>query len=118
MTPRLLKTLSVATLLLLSACAGQTQSAGSSTSVRSGPPKVPFAELRNMTADTLAGALGKPEFTRRDAPAQLWRYRGQTCVLDLFLYADANGIYRVAHIESRDATAASMDAAICLAQLN
>ena len=32
--------------------------------------------------------LGAPEFVRRDGPAQIWQYRAENCVLDLFLYGN------------------------------
>lgn len=57
--------------------------------------------LANLSAPELLSRLGPPDFTRLDPPAQLWQYRGATCVLDLFLYPDGNAL-RVAHAETRD----------------
>ena len=34
----------------------------------------------------LSSILGKPAFIRRDMSAEVWQYRTDTCVLDLFLY--------------------------------
>ncbi|HVI51052.1 MAG TPA: hypothetical protein VM661_07580 [Candidatus Sulfotelmatobacter sp.] len=44
--------------------------------------------------------LGEPSFRRREAPAEVWQYYGQGCVLDLFLY-DETGGQRVTHAELR-----------------
>jgi len=50
----------------------------------------------------LAQLMGAPGFKRIDDPAALWQYRGASCILDVFLYADGP-IYRVAHLEFRPA---------------
>lgn len=42
--------------------------------------------LVGMDRGALRDLLGAPAFIRKDAPAQLWRYRHATCSLDLFLY--------------------------------
>ncbi len=48
--------------------------------------------------------LGRPDFRRRDGTAELWRYRHESCALDIFLYppeADAGGQPRVHHFAAR-----------------
>lgn len=52
-------------------------------------PKAPALEaaaLKGMSAASLTEILGRPAFTRRDAPAEIWQYRVKACTLDLFLY--------------------------------
>lgn len=44
--------------------------------------------LLGLDQGGLSDLLGTPAFMRRDAPAQLWRYRGETCRIDLFLYRE------------------------------
>lgn len=57
-----------------------------------------------LADNALAGLMGTPGFKRVDDPAALWQYRGAGCILDVFLYADGP-IYRVAHLEFRQAGA-------------
>ncbi len=60
--------------------------------------------LMGLGAGQLTLMLGTPRFVRRDASAQLWRYRNKSCILDLFLYRDAGRPeYFVNHIEARRA---------------
>lgn len=53
-----------------------------------------------MTGPEVAGLYGKPGFVRRDGPAEIWRYDGEDCLLDVFLYRERD-IFRVAHYELR-----------------
>ena len=67
-------------------------------------PEIPVPAL-----DSLAGVgeakvtalLGAPHFRRVDAPAELWQYRVNGCVLDLFLYPASGGSLSVDHLETR-----------------
>ena len=60
------------------------------------------------TAGNLVGAdpakleqwLGKPGFVRLDDPAQVWQYRDQGCVVDVYLYPSGDGM-AVSHAEAR-----------------
>ncbi len=54
--------------------------------------------------------LGPPDFRRRDDPAEIWQYRRQTCVLDVFLYREkTGGLLTVAHVEVRRPDSAQQD---------
>ena len=64
----------------------------------------------------LAQELGEPQLRRREAPAEIWQYRGKRCVLDLFLYPEA-GTLKVTHIEARDRKAETYETKECLRQL-
>lgn len=43
-------------------------------------------QLMGLDRDALNEKLGEPSLIRRDGDAEVWQYRGETCVLDLFLY--------------------------------
>jgi hypothetical protein len=63
--------------------------------------------------DTLATRLGKPVFLMRAKASEIWQYRAQGCVLDLFLYEDA-GDLRVTYLEARDLAGNALAPADCL----
>ncbi len=58
------------------------------------------SRLKGMSPTQVRAVLGKPMFTRRDAPAEIWQYRGRVCTIDLFLY-DEGGAQTVAHVAVR-----------------
>ena len=49
------------------------------------------SRLKGLTPLQVKEVLGKPGFQRRDAPAEIWQYRGRGCTLDLFIYDLGNG---------------------------
>ncbi len=61
----------------------------------------------------LSAILGEPELIRREAPAEIWQYRGDDCVFDVFLY-DTAGRREVTYVEARDVAAQRSDARACL----
>lgn len=74
--------------------------------------------LAGLTAADVSALLGPPGFVRRDPPAEVWQYRTDSCVLDLFLYADAaDRPLRVDHFEFRGRTVAGVAAAECYREL-
>jgi hypothetical protein len=58
--------------------------------------------------------LGKPRLIRKDDPAQVWQYRDQACVLDVYLYPGEGGM-AVTHAEARSKTIAGDPMVPCLA---
>jgi hypothetical protein len=60
-----------------------------------------MASLSQMSDRQLTQRLGAPDFTRRDAPAEIWQYRSASCVLDVFLYPEGGGL-KVVHATTRD----------------
>ncbi len=74
------------------------------------------ARLMGLDAVGLAELLGDPELTRREPPAEIWQYRGGSCVFDVFLYEEA-GQQRVTYLEARDGAARRVGARGCLNQL-
>lgn len=114
---RLIRFAALCSLALLSACAGNPQTASgpnsgrgtdsSASETRSGQqammpagPVTEPARLRGLNPLQVRSVLGKPGFTRRDAPAEIWQYRARACTLDLFLY-DEGGGQAVAHYAVR-----------------
>ncbi len=81
-------------------------------------PKIDDDPARLMGLDRagLAEMLGDPELTRREPPAEIWQYRGGSCVFDIFLYEEA-GQQRVTYLEARDGAARRVGARGCLNQL-
>jgi len=79
----------------------------------SGPP----SKLQNMNAGQVVAMLGEPGFKREENPAQVWRYNGKSCVLELFLYR-LDTDFQVRYIETRDAAKANaVPQDPCIAQI-
>lgn len=57
--------------------------------------------LMGVTRDALGARLGPAGFVRRDGPAEVLRFRGSVCLLDVFVYREADNIQRVAHVDAR-----------------
>jgi len=68
--------------------------------------------LIGLSSDAVTAVLGPPQFRRREAPAQIWRYRTKTCFLDLFLYRDGATL-KVAHVEVRGPDVATIGDKAC-----
>ncbi|WP_420402986.1 hypothetical protein [Nisaea sp.] len=61
------------------------------------PPGFSAAErdpsrLLDLHRGDLSAILGEPAFVRRDMSAEIWQYRTEACVLDLFLYELGQGL--------------------------
>ena len=56
-------------------------------------------QLMGLDQAALNEKLGKPALIRRDGNAEVWQYRADRCVLDLFLYGVAK---RVEHVDLRN----------------
>lgn len=75
------------------------------------------ASLNGMDAARLSAMLGEPELHRQEPPAEVWQYRTDSCVLDVFLYPEG-GQHRVVHSEARPRTGTgTVDAGRCLGAL-
>jgi hypothetical protein len=83
---------------------------GAATTAGSAAESAPDAQPAGFTptAGNLLGAnptkleqwLGKPGMVRLDDPAQVWQYRAQGCVVDVYLYPSSDGM-AVSHAEAR-----------------
>lgn len=85
-------------------------------------PIVPLAKFPGLSDGQVTGMLGQPQFRRQDASVELWQYRGDGCVLHIFLYREKDGL-RVRHAEMRPRTtpAAALNATAadaCLTKLS
>ena len=98
--------------------AAQEQPGRSETAALPPAPKIDDDPARLMGLDRagLAKLLGDPELTRREPPAEIWQYRGGSCVFDVFLYEEA-GRQRVTYLEARDGAARRVGARGCLNEL-
>ena len=70
-------------------------------------------QLMGIGPGALSAILGEPELIRREAPAEIWQYRSDQCVFDVFLY-DTAGRREVTYVEARDGAARRTDARACL----
>ncbi|HLY57195.1 MAG TPA: hypothetical protein VKS60_16650 [Stellaceae bacterium] len=92
--------------------------AGANPSVAVAPSRPPIAAadlvaLRSLTAAGLTARLGQPDFKREEESAQIWQYRGPSCVLDVFLYQEG-GEFKVAHAVTRNRSDDAGPAANCV----
>ena len=69
---------------------------------------MPVAPPPPTDAPSLRAAYGAPDFVRREADAELWRYNGMNCTAFFFLYRDGE-VWRLRYSETmphgRDAPA-------------
>ena len=66
--------------------------------------------LDRTGVDTL---LGRPLLIRREPPAEIWQYRAEDCIFDVFLY-EKGGAHLVTYLEARDRTAQRIETRGCL----
>ncbi len=77
-------------------------------------PDAPGPErLVGLNAAAIQKMLGIPGFKRRDPPAEIWQYRNDGCLLDVFLYLGDGG-YSVTHVEVRGRSVAEVSGTECL----
>lgn len=75
-------------------------------------------KLFGLPAEDINALFGEPRQTRRDGPAQIWQYASAVCVLDLFLYTDADPTQpHVTYFEAREDGSATLDPMPCLRSL-
>jgi hypothetical protein len=86
--------------------------------IAAGPPVAGARGLVGMTRDALGERLGPAGFMRRDGPAEVWRYRGRDCLLDVFVYRQTDGAQRVTHIDARTLQGRAAPADPCLDSLD
>jgi hypothetical protein len=80
------------------------------------PPAVTPEELMGLDGPALKARIGAPELIRYEQPAQIWQYRSETCVFDVFLYP-SSGSDRVTYLEARDQNTAQVDKQDCLSDI-
>ena len=79
-------------------------------------PHITVDEILGFTRPDLLATFGPPAFRRIDKQAEILRFRGADCMLDVFLYHDGkdNTAGRVAHVEARDAKGKTVDREACI----
>ena len=70
-------------------------------------------QLMGLGPRALRALLGEPELVRREVPAEIWQYRTESCVFDVFLY-DSTGQRKVTYVEARDGAALQIETRACL----
>lgn len=81
-----------------------------------GPLKSP-ADLIGTSAALAALNLGTPTLLRREAPAEVWHYRGTKCALDLYVYDDESHVSRITHVDLRPLNVSQISLSACLRNL-
>jgi len=104
--PRFVLSAGFLALLALGSCSTTeiSQSATTGTSIRSAavaPATGAPTRLNNLSGAQIVAMLGEPGFKREENPAQIWRYRSASCVLELMLYRLDRDL-QVRHVEARD----------------
>jgi hypothetical protein len=102
--------------------AGSGSGSGSGGSLASRTPSTATTVTGSARARNLVGKsdgevrseLGAPAFRRTDGPAQVWQYRGNACLLDVFLYKEGSGGFRVKHAELRRRGGAGLSDSACM----
>jgi hypothetical protein len=75
--------------------------------------------LIGLDRSALTALLGRPAFERKDRPAEFWRYNGESCMLDLYLYgptkaAEKDKTVRVRHVAAHGPHDSPADIGDCL----
>jgi hypothetical protein len=78
----------------------------------SGDPK----ELLGLDHSAVRRVLGDPARVRNEMTAQVWQYVTGDCVVDLYLYAEDDGL-KVTYVEARSHTAETAPTGRCLKSL-
>lgn len=74
--------------------------------------------LDGLTAEKVEKLLGVPGFKRTDEPAEIWQYRVEDCILDLFMYETLDSSQRsVAHYETRTRKGDTANAKECFVRV-
>jgi hypothetical protein len=87
------------------------------SSTTSGSTATPPGDLIGMEAPALQTLFGTPGLVRKDDPAEVWQYRNQDCVLDIYLYPDHDRL-TVAHAEARAPKVKGDPLPACIAQFS
>jgi len=79
---------------------------------------VSTTEILGKNKKALTMILGKPNFTRRDHPAEIWRYHDRACILDIYFYqslkaTDSNTLL-VNYLEARSPQGPRAETSSCL----
>lgn len=111
---------SAAMLLCLAACATTPPAVRVAAAVARPAPAAP-APIRSgvigLRAVQLQAMFGTPIAQLTEGPARKMQFAGTTCVLDAYLYPNAQGEPAVTHVDTRKLTGEDADRAACVASL-
>ncbi len=105
--PRFILSAGALVLLALGSCSATdlSQTAATGSNTRNAAVVAPATgaptRLNNLSGTQIVAMLGEPGFKREENPAQIWRYRSASCVLELMLYRLDRDL-QVRHVEARD----------------
>jgi len=80
-------------------------------------PVIDPTTLVGMPSGAVQAKLGNPSLLRRDGTAQIWQYRGQGCIVDLFLYRRGDGDAQVAFVDMRGPRVDEGQGAACVSAM-
>lgn len=90
--------------------------------VASVPPEPALQEIDPETLvglgpDALTAQLGQPELLREERPVEVWQYRSDRCVLDLYLDEAGGAGPQVVYYEARHRGEGEVQPARCLGEI-
>jgi hypothetical protein len=105
--------------LLVAGCASTPEAP---VPVATAPVSTPAAPrepgtLIGLTGNELVRRFGNPALQIREGNSFKIQYRGQTCVLDAYLYPGAGGQYRVTHVDTRTPSGVDFHQPTCISAL-
>lgn len=81
-------------------------------------PPQQAADFKGVSAKATREAMGAPSLIRHEPPAEVWQYRSEDCVLDIYFY-DSTRNPRADYAELRDRHSdESLNSTACLATLH
>ena len=96
--------------LLLGACQTSQQAA------IGGPQDVDPEQVMGLSPSGVVSLLGEPELRRTEPPAEVWQYRSDTCVFDVYLVTEA-GRTTVVYYETRPRVDGSIRPPRCVGEI-
>jgi hypothetical protein len=84
----------------------------------SDPYTLSLQRMLGLVAEDIHKMFGIPDFKHYDSPAEIWQYREDSCLLDIFLYVDKyqSNILRVRHAEARSRNITKISEQKCFLQ--
>ncbi|MBE9604149.1 hypothetical protein IAI18_04670 [Acetobacteraceae bacterium H6797] len=94
-----------------------TQASGQAGNAAPGAGPRRAVDIEGADARAVLAWLGQPTLRRSEGDAEIWRYQGTACHLDMVLYRDGQGGLRVGHATTRAAGIERMTESDCLQSL-
>ena len=80
------------------------------------PEDVDPERVMGLTPTGVVSLLGEPELRRSEPPAEVWQYRSDTCVFDVYLVTEA-GQTSVVYYETRPRAEGSVQPPRCVGEI-